>query len=137
MCTLSEGIKKNPVEAAEVEGERDLLLVKSAALNRAKCGRGPSSNPTRLQQALINSKTLNAPSVPTAGRTRRNFRRAKAPNTATKAANDETSKYPEEYHIGPDRCRLDPTNFRWPESTKQQRSATPAAQHGWTQPQHG
>ena len=43
-----------------------------------------------------NSNILNALSVPTAGRTRRNFRRAKAPNAATKAANDETSKYTEE-----------------------------------------
>ena len=84
-----------------------------------------------------NSNTLNALSVPTAGRTRRNFRRAKAPSTAAKAANDETIKCPKEYHISPDRCRSDPTNFRWPESTKQQRTATPAAQHGWTQPRHG
>ena len=50
---LREGIKKNPFKASEVKGEPDLVLATSAALNRAKYGRGPSSNPTRLQQALI------------------------------------------------------------------------------------
>ena len=57
MCILSEGIRKNPAKAAEVEGEPDLSLAKLAALNRAKCSRGPSSYPTRLQQAQINEKS--------------------------------------------------------------------------------
>ena len=64
MCILSEGIRKNPAKAAEVEGEPYLSLAKLAALNRAKCSRGPSSDPTRLQQALINEKTATTVATP-------------------------------------------------------------------------
>ena len=64
ICMLSEGIKKDPAKAAEVEGEPDLSLAKLAALNRAKCSRGPSSDPTRLQQAPIYEKKSNDSSNP-------------------------------------------------------------------------
>ena len=105
---LSEGIKKDPAKAAEVEGEPDLSLAKLAALNRAKCSRVPSSYPTRLQQALINEKTATTVATPEdyfVGPDRRSDptklqagQSAEHSNESRKRRNQQN---PEEYPIGP------------------------------------
>ena len=80
----TSGGPKHRAQPRRLRTTRPAKYLKEYHISPDRC----RSDPTNFRWP-DNINTLNAPSVSTAGRTRRNFWRAKTPNTATKAANDE------------------------------------------------